>query len=134
MTAFVLALAGLAAGDAGPGLGAARAPVAPAFGGEWEGTYSAEGVVYAVEMRPGRLALSVGGRPVGEAPFALVREGEGLVRMELYKARYHGIYRLEAGRVLVCVTAESGGPRPRAFQVTSHSILIALRPVGSRRP
>jgi hypothetical protein len=134
MTALVLALAGVAVGDAGPGLGAARAPVAPVFAGEWEGTYSAEGVVYTVEMRPGQLALSTRGRPVGEVPFALVREGEGLARMELNRVRYPGIYRLEPGGVLVCVAATRGGPRPGAFKVTSQSILIALRPVGPRKP
>ncbi len=134
MTAFVLALAGLAAGDAGPGLAAARAPVAPAFAGEWEGTYSAVGVVYTVAVRPGELSLSVGRDHVGEVPFALVREGDGLVRMELNRVRYHGIYRLAPGGVLVCVAAERGGPRPRAFKVSSTSILIALRPSGPRKP
>jgi hypothetical protein len=133
MTGFVLALAGLTCGDAGPGLGAARAPVAPVFAGEWEGTYSAEGVVYTVEVRAGELSLSVGRDHIGEVPFALVREGEGLVHMKMHGYRYPGIYRLEVGRVLCCVAAERGGTRPRAFKVTSQSILIVLRP-APRKP
>jgi hypothetical protein len=91
-------------------------------------------VVYTVELRAGQLALSTGGRPVGEVPFALVREGEGLVRMELNRFRYAGIYRLEPGGALVCVAATPGGRRPGRFQVTYESILIALRPVGPRKP
>jgi hypothetical protein len=133
MTAFVLALAGLAAGDAGPGPGAARAPVGPDFAGPWEGTYSGEGVAYTVEVRARELWVSAGGRPVGSAPFALVAEGEGLARMELYGVRYHGIYQLGAGRVLICVAADRGGPRPRHFKAGPGSILIALRPVAPRK-
>ncbi|HZY84717.1 MAG TPA: hypothetical protein VFE78_07790 [Gemmataceae bacterium] len=128
MTGIVLALAGLACADGGQGTGAAQEPVAASFAGEWEGTYSAVGVVYTVEVRAKHLWLSVRGGPVGEVPFALVREGEGLVRMEMHGCRSQGVYRLGAGGVLLCVAAERGGPRPRAFKVTSQSILIALRP------
>jgi len=43
MTAWVLVLAGVAAGDGGMRMGAATAPVAVDLGGRWVGTYEDDG-------------------------------------------------------------------------------------------
>jgi hypothetical protein len=127
MTGIVLALAGLTAGDGGPGAGAATAPLQVAFRGvligtlEWVGGGSADCVLYngvlrypalgSCQLRTCALLLKSGGRG------RVVLDGE---------AR-EAIYKLERDQVVICAAWEAGGPRPRGFGTERGTFVLTIR-------
>jgi hypothetical protein len=135
MTGVVLALAGLACGDGGPGTGAERALVAVSLDGDWEGTWDiGNGRPYRVVMRGRRLRFAGDDNDVYRVTSRSVPDGgaEGWITMENHYRGVlvtgRGIYKAESGRLLICVTFWSSEPRPALFEITKNTILVTLRP------
>jgi hypothetical protein len=131
MAGIVLALAGLTAGDGGPGIGAVAAPVrlrldTSCWVGAWQirEWYGPRFTTHPVELRWGReWTQSVfgedwhGGTIVGTTADGkvLYRDREGTLQ---------GIYRLEGGTVLMAF----GSLPPKSFRLTRHTSILTLRP------
>jgi hypothetical protein len=136
MIEMVLVLAGLAAGDGGPGTGAAAAKVTETlrldFARDWEGTVQApRNDPMPVRLSGGRLTYFRDGRPVVTNPFTVKLARGGLVLGEEGIVRFHGICKVEGGRVLICVNFINL-PRPTACTPRDGSLFI-LKP-AARKP
>jgi hypothetical protein len=136
MTAFVLMLAGVAGGDGGVRAGAATAPVAEPLrldlSRDWEGTVQApRNDPMPVRLSGGRMTYSRDGRPVVTNPSTMTLARGGLVLGEEAGIRFHGTYKVEGGRVLICVNFINQ-PRPAACTPRDGS-LFTLKP-AARRP
>jgi hypothetical protein len=131
MTAWVLVLAGVAAGDGGTGTGTATAPLTESLrlglSREWVGTAQVVYVTVPVRLSGGRLAM----RGWATQPFALTLSPGGLARGVWGEDRVHGAYRVRGDCVLVCVTAVKH-PRPTAC-TASDGVLFTLKP-AARQP
>jgi hypothetical protein len=134
MTGIVLALAGLACGDGGPGTGAARAPVVVRFEGRWVGTFRSWRLDYPAELTGGELHITErrGGGTGPPAPFALTAESERWVRVRWGKETRLGIYKWERGHVVICFGARNG-QRPESFD-GFRNFLLTLKPAAPRKP
>jgi hypothetical protein len=138
MLGMVLVLGGVVAGDGGQRREAAAEPVAVSVDGEWEGEWDVgTGKPYQVEMR-GRLLRFVGEDDVYHVTGRCGQPGGG--GTVTIKFRYggadwtgRGIYKLESGRLRICVTFFPHEPRPAVFRVTPKTILITLKP-AARKP
>jgi hypothetical protein len=136
MTALVLILSGVAAGDGGTRAGAATAPVAVDLGGRWVGTYQAEG------RKPQAAELSGGVLRVMPARFPFhcrftARPGGGLEGTVVLVpdapiGNLPAIYKLERGRLVICCSQTND--LPTAFAVTRTTGLLTLKPADSRKP
>jgi hypothetical protein len=134
MTGVVLALAGLAGADGGPGGGAARAEAAVSFAGEWVGTWrSRKGRAHGADLCGGEVRAY---RPNGRAVFTLrvVAEGPGRLRITDGRGRtWLGLYRLEGACLRICSAASYEAPRPLSF-LDPDTDLFTLRPAALPRP
>jgi hypothetical protein len=145
MAGIVLALAVLTCGDGGPGLGAAKAPVALpffsgcAFSGRWVGMWEGTGWQGARDVRTVELAdgvlrtVTADGVGIRYDGVKVTVEGAGALRMTIWSDVYHpAIYRYDCGRLVICVS--EGGKRPEAFQAGRRTVLLTLRPAAPRKP
>ena len=138
MTGFVLALAGLACGDAGPGMGAARGPVAVCFDGEWEGElFTSPSKDATVRVGRGKIVLKYPDLPdefPGPLRFVPVGEGKLLLVPGPNAPVMNAIYKVESGRVIVCYAPEQGR-WPKSFgRGTTGGYLFILKPAAPRKP
>jgi hypothetical protein len=130
-TGVVLALAGLACGDGGPGMGAATARAAPALTGEWEG--------HPV------LWFWFDGPPVGYIAVELVAV-LGPSRVVIYSTNERGavcaavdgrpclgLCEMSAGCVLLCVGAAPGA-WPHKVGPEDRTETYVLKPAAPRKP
>jgi hypothetical protein len=129
MTGFVLALAGLAVGNGGPGMGAARAPVAVNFDGNWQGTlHTPRGNIIPIRLGRGTLTL-IEGR-ITRFPFVVKVTGANTFRVTEFRPHSClGIYRLQAGEATLCFGLEPG-LQPSAFERGPDQLLFVLRPAA----
>jgi hypothetical protein len=126
VTAVVLALAGLTCDDAGPGLGAARAPAAVSLVGEWTGTERFG------EADPREVVLSAG---------TLTASGEcglGVRAVCFVSTDKRGRTSAAWGGVGFRVSWRQEGRAPPSAYLRGHllgtEILITLRPAAPRKP
>jgi hypothetical protein len=134
MTALVLVLAGVTAGDPGMGMGAATAPLTDpqrlVSSRDWEGTVQLGRATISVRLRRGEVTTFFP-RWQSTAPFALTLSPGGLAAGHWGGDRFHGTYKVEGGRLLVCVSSDKH-PRPAAC--TPHDgYLLTLKP-AARKP
>ncbi len=135
MTAWVLVLAGVAAGDGGTGTGAAMAPVASDLGGRWVGTYHAVGrKTQEAELDGGVLRVGPDRTPARcrfTGRRAAGTEGAVVLVPEIGLGPVPAAYRLDPGRLVICCG------RTKAlladFAVTGAAGLIVLQP-AARKP
>jgi hypothetical protein len=142
MTGIVLALAGIAAGGAGPGGGVAREPVTVGMCGAWEGRWEAEWddpcVSGHAELRDGLLRIEdrASGRSVS---YRIRLQGPDKLAVTVAGGPGHlgyglGIYKKAGGCLLICI----GGPDPISFptSITSgpRSLVVTLHPATRRKP
>jgi hypothetical protein len=131
MTAWVLLVAGVAAGDGGTGMGAAAAPLTEPlrldFSREWEGTVQIGRDTESVNLSGGRMAM----RGWGTQPFSLTLSPGGLALGSWGQDRFHGTYKVGGGRLLVCVSPVEE-PRPTAC-TPRDGVLLTLKP-AARKP
>jgi hypothetical protein len=137
MTAWVLVLAGVTAGDGGMGMGAAREPVAVGLDGWWEGEEECQWDTTRVDLRRGVLRVFDRAGTVKES-YRVCFGGKGRVSILDNSGRtFLGIFRLEGRRLLICVSnwcsILGDDPRPQTFRVDLYSSLLTLRPVP-RKP
>jgi hypothetical protein len=136
MTAFVLVLAGVTAGDGGTGTGAATAPLTEPlrldFSQDWEGTVhrAPDDDAEPVRLSKGQMTFSNFGVPV-TMPFALTLSPGGLALASCGEDRLHGTYKVQGDRLLVCVLPV-GEPCPTAC-TPSDGVLLTLKP-AARKP
>ncbi len=128
MTAFVLVLAGVAAGDGGQRMGAAGEPVAIRLTGEWSGICRGDGgKTVEVRLEGGVMRY----RYRAEAPWADaftctdLGGGTFLARWRSVSGTSLGICRLDGERLLLCVAAPGG--RPTSFRAGPGTYLYALK-------
>jgi hypothetical protein len=135
MTALVLALAGLAAGDGGPGTGAATAPLTDpqrlVSSRDWEGTVQLGRATISLRLRRGEVTTFFP-RWQSTAPFALILLPGGLAAGHWGGDRFHGTYKVQGGRLFVCV-APVGEPCPTTCTARD-GILFTLKPAVPRKP
>jgi hypothetical protein len=143
MTGVVLALAGLAAGDGGPGIGAAAwAPATEPlprtfqFRGEWEGVLMNTGDTDPdpVEVRwDGRtLHMKRGGQERSSIPLRIVVEGEGLVRLiQTQRHQLPALARRERGSVVIGFHRATR--RPQSFDPSDSATLLILKPAAPHK-
>jgi hypothetical protein len=125
MTGIVLALASLTAGDGGPGMGAAIAPVTPSLDGDLEERWEGGG---RAELRHGALKL-YGPRENVLLTYSMRIDGEGTVRVTDWQGRsWKGIYRLAGRHLLICWNLSPDRPSPVRPQTGYGQWLIRLRP------
>jgi hypothetical protein len=121
----VLALAGLACGDGGPGAAPAAPTVVNPLTGEWAGTWrSRSGKVYAAELRGG---VARAFDPDGSIRFAIrvVRQGDGRLLLHAWDGLgWPGIYRLGGGRLVICAAGAFEAPRPRSFFAPDTEVFV----------
>ncbi len=134
MLGMMLVMAGLTAGDGGVRAGAATAPLAEPprldFSREWQGALDVGGV-FGVSLERGRMTTFSPRGHWDTHPFALKLLHGSLAVGSCGEERFHGTYKVEGGRLLVCFVP-LGEPRPTAC--TPHNgILLTLRP-PARRP
>jgi hypothetical protein len=135
MTAWVLVLAGVAAGDGGMGMGAATAPVAVDLGGRWVGTCDPHvGKRMTAELHSG--VLRIGSDPTAACYRFPARPAPGLEGQALLVAnapvgRMPVIYRLERGRLVICCSLNKEWPKD--FNITPTTVLLTLKP-AARKP
>jgi hypothetical protein len=133
MTAWVLLLAGVTAGDGGQRMGAATAPLTEPlrldFSREWEGGLQIGGVTYPVRLSRGEMTLFLR-RPVTQ-PLTLTLSPGGQARGSWGQDRFHGTHRVEGDRLLVRFTPADPA-RPAAFTAQGGYVLT-LKP-AARRP
>ncbi|HZY88260.1 MAG TPA: hypothetical protein VFE78_25715 [Gemmataceae bacterium] len=135
MTSIVLALAGLTAGDGGPGTGAATAqaefnPLAGSWVGTWR--WSLTGATGRAELRGGVVRTFDSN---GRLRFAVVvvREDGGRLRLRDDSGVWPGIYRLDGGRLVICAADVTNIPRPNRFDAPNTN-LFTFRPAARRKP
>jgi hypothetical protein len=134
MTAWVLLVAGVTAGDGGKGMGAATAPLTEPprldLSREWEGTvhYSRDDSV-PVRLSGGQMTFSAA-TPY-TLPCKLTLAHGGLAFGTCGDDSLHGLYKVEGDRLLVCMTAVHE-PRPAACG-PDHGRLLTLKP-AARKP
>jgi hypothetical protein len=140
MTGIILALAGLASGDGGPGMGAAAAPVAVGLGGDWTGAWEiGHGEPLRVQMRQGVISW-LGQKSVVQLKFRRGPDRDAgtlaaVMSGDKWSVLGQGIYRAEPGRLLICVDFLHGEPPPSAFRpVSGRTALITLKPAALRKP
>ncbi len=136
MTGVVLALAGLACGDGGPGAGAAWAPAAVnPFACELEGTWQSRyGDLGKVRLAGGVLETDLYGAWM-KCGCVLSDEGSGRVGVRWRSAdTYPGIYKREGDRLVICVPVKLDGGRPASFRAGPQVDLFTLRPAAPRKP
>ena len=135
MTGVVMALAGLACGDRGPGVSAARAPVEIGFGQRWEGLSRWDGGVdmppLEVDFKRGYYRfLPDGGRRV---PFRVTAIRGQDIRVRWSGQERLGIFEFEGG-TLHLVVGERPGARPRSFDQLRGVVVFHLVPATHTRP
>jgi hypothetical protein len=130
MTGIVLALAGLVAGDGGPGTGAATAPAEVGFNAEWTGTW--ENLWWSdpcrADLRDG--VLRVFDSVEGVQLTGRIRiDGRGTVRaLDPWGRSILGIYKIEGRRLIICIGVIVDLPRPTRFRAESDTHLLTLHP------
>jgi hypothetical protein len=133
---FLPGVTGPAAGDGGPGLGAAREPAAfNPRNGAWEGT-ARLGLQEVCEARysQDRLALWWPAERMGcTSPFVLTTEGGGRARVLLSGRPFPAILRYDGERLLICYGDGRHG-RPRSFVPDQNTVLLTLRSASPRGP
>jgi hypothetical protein len=126
MTAFVLVLAGVAAGDGGQRTGGGSERVVSTFPRRWEGTW---GYTVPAQLRDGELSV-----PAAGWSCLIEMDGRGavLVRKKAGDLPWPGRYKLEGGRLLIwwSLTKDDPPARPRDGNDVN---LFVLRPVA-RKP
>jgi hypothetical protein len=134
MTAWVLVLAGVTAGDGGMRAGAASAPLTEPlrldFSRDWEGTVQGVGDACPVRLSGRRMTIF---SPAGQVvqPFALTLSHGGLAVGSWGEGRFHGTYKVEGDRVLICVESIEKA-RPLVCDAR-YGLLYTLKP-AARRP
>jgi hypothetical protein len=134
MTAFVLVLAGVTAGDGGMGMGAATAPLTEPLrldvSRDWEGTvhYSRDDSV-PVRLSGGQMTFSAA-TPY-TLPCKLTLTHGGSASGTCGDVRLHGLYKIEGDSLLICMTQVTE-PRPAACS-PDHGRLLTLKP-AARKP
>jgi hypothetical protein len=139
MTWIVLALAGLTAGDGGPGVGAATAPVRLQVEGDWVGTWDmGGGDPFRMELWRGALRMwNFQGQEFGDRCVCSIRLGEGgrgtvtLGPAGQPGRTYPAIYAVVGGQVLIAFGARQ---RPARVAPGPEAILLTLRPVAPPKP
>jgi hypothetical protein len=133
MTALVLVLAGVAAGDGGVRTGAATAPLTEPLrldlSREWEGTAQVGNVTCPVRLGRGEMTLFLR-RPITQ-PLTLTLSPGGLARGSWGTERLQGTYRVQGGGLLVRLTPIDPA-RPAAL-APGDGYLLTLKP-AARRP
>jgi hypothetical protein len=136
MTGLVLALPGLAAGDGGPGMGAARAAAEVSFDGIWVGTVEVNG-----KPLPAKWDNDVGGvfwvgpdvGPAGGGAIAnFARSGPGAILVTSLGQAYRGTYSF-AGDRLVLRFSMKGKTYRYALRRATPRDLEDARPPGRLR-
>jgi hypothetical protein len=122
MTALVLVLAGVTAGDGGTGTGAGHEAVTVDFSGRWEGTVSlnCDGP-YEVELYQAGFFIKYADGSFRFEPFAVVSDGRGRVTAIWGRLICPATYRLQADRLILRVTIDAS------------SLLFTLRPAQTSR-
>jgi uncharacterized protein (TIGR03067 family) len=133
MTAWVLVLAGVTAGDGGMRAGAATAPLTGPMqldlSRDWEGTvhYSRDDSV-PVRLSGGQMTFFAA-TPY-TLPCKLTLAHGGLAFGTCGDDRLHGIYKVDGDRLLICVTQVTE-PRPAACS-PDRGRLLTLKPAAGR--
>jgi hypothetical protein len=125
-----LALAGLTAGDGGPKVGAATAPVKVSLDVDleerWEGGYR-------VELRNGVLTI-YGHLENGLWAYSMRADGEGKVRVSDYQGRsWLGTCWVEGRCLCICWDVCPAHPRPPRRAVGPGLLTVRLRPASPRK-
>jgi hypothetical protein len=111
MAGIVLALAGLTAGDGGPGMGAARVEVAVKFGDGFKGFIRLPGgPLRNVELRGEALIISGPLGTTGHSPASFTMEGKGRFRLACRRVAVRGGIHHEGGQIVL--TLERPNPEP----------------------
>jgi hypothetical protein len=97
--------------------------------GDWEGTgQSAMESKWRIKFSRGRVRIQSQQGTI-EAPFKIIGEGEGKLRMEVSGAgavwKLLGIYKWQGNRLVICCREESKG-RPTSFAVDDVNRLLIL--------
>jgi hypothetical protein len=133
MTGVVLALAGLACGDGGPGMGAAREAVAVELAsGEWEVefAYPLFPLERDAEVRGGKFRF----RPTGVGvPFTVVTDCFGKTKVTWARVPLHTIYKRDGNRLILAV-AMLAGMWPTGFTPDRKTAVLVLRPAAPQKP
>ena len=135
MPGVLLMLAGLVTGDGRPGVIPAREPVTPRLEGRWVGTLRSWGTDYQAELDEGRLRCTFEGARVGRnpTPLALAFMAGGRVRVRWEEENLLGIWKVERGRILVCISGRKGR-WPTSFKGDQGLVLLTLHPAAPRKP
>jgi hypothetical protein len=140
MTAWVLVLAGVTAGDGGMGTGTAASPVAVELSGRWVGTYQEEGFKpEPAELDRGVLRVGPNRMPL-RCRFRTQTAGglQGTViivpgpPLGVPVGEIAAVYKLERGRLVICVSETYD--LPAAFGVTRTTSLLVLKLAEARKP
>ena len=132
MAGIVLALAGLTAGDGGPGTGAARAPVAASFGGWWEGSFHTADWCNIPTRFEGRVWVSAEGKCTLSRCEIEVNPGGAFTARMMFRPR-PCLCRFRGAGITLCFD-ERPGRLPGAFRAGPHTILLTLSPAAPRNP
>lgn len=131
MTAFLLVVAGLTAGN-GPADWARTTPVAVSFEGSWEGTIAdPHGVAHRItwDNRTARMSMAGLAFP-GAYRFSARRAG--VLKVVWGGDTLDGLYKMKGDRVHLCI-AERPGRRPASFGPGEGIFLLTLRRIPSAR-
>jgi hypothetical protein len=133
MTGIVLALAGLSAGDGGPGMEAAKAPAVFSLHGHWRGHRVEEDLSVSTVTVWEDFLLLYTARAVMYGyryTFNSDRWGEGRFRWADSHLR-PAIYKLEGDRFFLCVSRSNR--RPTSFTPGEGVDLYVLKPVAPHK-
>jgi hypothetical protein len=137
MTGFVLALAGLACGDGGQGVGAAREAVEVSFEGIWVGTVEVNG-----KPLPAKWDNDVGGvfwvgpdaGPTGGGRIAnFARSGPGAIIVTSLGEAYRGTYSFAGDRLILRFAMKGNTYRYALRRATPRDLEDGRRPGRLRR-
>jgi hypothetical protein len=145
MTGFVLALAGLTAGDSGPGVGAAREAVAISFEGIWVGTVEVNGgrpLPAKWDNDAGAFWVGPDVGPDGGGDIAnFARSGPGAILVTpLGGTAYRGTYSFAGDRLILRFAMKGKTYRYDLRRATPRDLQDGRRPgrlrrwLGGRRP
>jgi hypothetical protein len=141
MTTLMVLMAGLTLGsDRSEGI-STKAEQRLCIEGKWKGSYQGtcpgwlglEDAVFPIVIQRGAVSIEKPPQLVLPATLLLlgdwIDEGKGRFRIDFdgFETQFHGIYRREAGCLIICMTAPNI-PRPTAFTADGEHALLFLKP------